>query len=49
MEDDVWIGAGVIILPRGTVSKGAVVGAGSVVNKDMPSYDIVAGSPARKI
>jgi acetyltransferase-like isoleucine patch superfamily enzyme len=49
IEDDVWIGAGAIIFPGITVSKGAIVGAGSVVNRDVPAYTIVGGSPAKEI
>lgn len=44
--DDVWIGARVIILPGVTVGKGAVIGAGAVVSKDVPDYAIVGGVPA---
>lgn len=47
--NDVWIGAGSIILRGVTISDGAVVGAGSVVTKDVPPYAIVAGNPARII
>ena len=47
IEDDVWIGANVIILKNVTISKGAVIGAGSVVTKDVPSYAIAAGNPAK--
>lgn len=49
IEDDVWIGAGVVILPGVTISKGAVIGASSVVNKDVAPYSIMAGVPAREI
>jgi maltose O-acetyltransferase len=49
IEDDVWIGTHTIILPGVRVGNGAVVGAGSVVTKDVPSYAIVAGNPARLI
>ena len=49
IKDDVWIGANVVILPGVTVSKGAIIGAGSVVTKDVPEYAIVIGSPARVI
>ena len=41
------VGANVIILKNVTISKGAVIGAGSVVTKDVPSYAIVAGNPAK--
>lgn len=49
VEDDVWIGAGAIILPGITVGKGSVVGAGSVVTKNVPPGVTVAGNPARII
>jgi len=46
--DDVWISANVIILPQvQRIGKGAVIGAGSVVTKDIDEYDIVAGNPAK--
>jgi maltose O-acetyltransferase len=46
IEDDVWIGAGVVIMPGIKLSKGTVVGANSIVTKDTNEYDIVVGSPA---
>lgn len=46
---DVWIGAGSIIRQGVTIGDGAVVGANSFVNRDVPPYTIVAGSPARVI
>jgi acetyltransferase-like isoleucine patch superfamily enzyme len=49
IEDDVWIGVAAIILPGVTIGKGAVVGAGTVVTKDVPAYAVVAGCPARII
>jgi maltose O-acetyltransferase len=49
IEDDVWIGARVIVLKGVHIGKGAILGAGSVVTKDVPSYSIVAGNPARVI
>jgi phosphonate metabolism protein (transferase hexapeptide repeat family) len=46
---DVWIGHGVIILPGVSIGHGAVVAAGAVVTKDVESYAIVAGVPAKRI
>jgi phosphonate metabolism protein (transferase hexapeptide repeat family) len=46
---DVWIGHGSTILSRRKIGTGAVVGAGSVVTKDVPPYAIVAGNPAQLI
>jgi len=47
IEDDVWIGTRVIILPGVTVHTGAIIGAGAVVTKDVPAYAVVGGNPAR--
>lgn len=49
IEDDVWIGANVIILGGVHIGRGAVIGAGSVVTKDVPSYAVVTGVPAKII
>lgn len=49
IEEDVWIGANVTILPGITIKKCAVVGAGSVVTKDLEAYGVYAGVPAKKI
>ncbi len=49
IEDDVWIGARVIILPGVTIGRGAIVAAGAVVTKDVESYSVVAGVPAKAI
>jgi maltose O-acetyltransferase len=49
VEDGAWIGQRVIVLPGRCIGKGAVVGAGSVVTKDVDPYMIVAGNPARVI
>ena len=47
--DDVWIGTRAIILPGIRVGDHAIVGAGSVVTKDVPDFAVVAGNPARVI
>ena len=47
--DDVWIGARVIILPGVNIGEGAIVGVGSIVTKDIPSYAICVGNPARVV
>ncbi len=47
--DRVWIGYRALVLPGVTIGEGAVVGAGSVVTKDVDPYSIVAGNPARKL
>lgn len=49
IEDYVFIGPRVIILPGVKVGEGAVVAAGAVVNKEIPSYTIVGGVPAQVI
>lgn len=45
--DDVWIGGNVTILPGVTVGSHSIIGACSVVTKDVPEYAIVAGNPAQ--
>lgn len=49
IEDDVWIGFNATILKGVTIGKGAIVGACSVVTKDVPPYTIVVGNPAKII
>ncbi|MFH1321456.1 MAG: acyltransferase [Bacteroidota bacterium] len=47
IEENVWIGNNVSILPGIRIGKGCVLGAGSVVTKDIPPYHVVFGNPAR--
>lgn len=49
IEEDVFIGINVTICNSVTIGKGAVVGAGSIVTKDIPPYQVWAGNPARFI
>jgi maltose O-acetyltransferase len=46
---DVWIGGGAIVLPGVTIGDRAVVGAGSVVTRDVPADAVVAGNPCRRL
>ena len=49
IEDDVWVGARVIVLPGIRIGKGSVIGAGAIVTKDVPPFSICVGNPARII
>lgn len=49
VSDHVSIGAGAIILPGITIGEGAIIGAGSVVTKDVPANETWVGNPARKL
>ena len=49
IKDDVWISYGSILLKGIKIGKGAIIGAGSVVTRDVPSYTLVAGNPAKPI
>jgi len=49
IEDDVWLGSGVIVLDGVRIGKGSVVGAGSVVTEDLAPFSIAVGSPARAV
>jgi maltose O-acetyltransferase len=49
VEDDVWIAINAVILAGVRIGKGSIIAAGSVVTKDVPSYSIVGGIPAKII
>ena len=45
--EDCWFGGGCIVLPGVAIGRGVTVGAGSVVTRDVPSFVVIAGNPAR--
>lgn len=47
IDDDCWIAANVTLLPGAKINRGCVVGAGALVNKEIPPYAVVAGVPAK--
>ena len=49
IQDDVWIGGRVTILPGVTIGTGAVIGAGAVVSRDVPPYAVAVGVPAKVV
>lgn len=49
IENDVWIGEGVVVLPNVTIGHHSIIGANSVVNKNIPAYSLVAGNPAKVV
>lgn len=49
IEDNVWLGEGVVILPGVIIGRGSVIGANSVVTKSIPEYTIAVGQPAKGI
>lgn len=49
IEDNVWLGEGVCVMPGVRIGRGAVIGANAVVTKDVPAYAVAGGVPARII
>ena len=49
IEDNVWIGEGVVIMPNVRIGRNAIVGANAVVTKDVPENTVIGGNPARII
>ncbi len=49
IQEDVWVGAQVVVLPGVTIGTGSIIGAGAVVSKDIPEYSIAAGVPAKVV
>lgn len=49
IEDDVWIGARVTILPGVVIGRGSIIGAGAVVSRDVPPFSVAVGNPCRVI
>ena len=49
IEDEVWLGTNVVVLPGVRIGKGAIVGAGSVVTRDLPSNSVAFGRPAKVV
>jgi acetyltransferase-like isoleucine patch superfamily enzyme len=49
IEDDVWIGAGAIVVGGVTIGAGSIVGAGAVVTRSIPPMTVAAGNPARTL
>jgi acetyltransferase-like isoleucine patch superfamily enzyme len=47
--DDVWLGAGAIVLDGVRIGKGCVIGAGALVTKDLPDYSVAVGVPAQVV
>ncbi|MGJ9405968.1 sugar O-acetyltransferase [Nesterenkonia aurantiaca] len=49
LEENVWLGGGVIVCPGVTIGRNAVIGAGAVVTRDIPANSVAVGNPARVI
>ncbi len=46
IENDVWIGSNVVIFPGIHIGQGSIIGAGAVVNRDVPRFSVAVGVPA---
>ena len=49
IEDDCWIGMNTLMTPGRHISKGTIIGMGSILTKDFPPYSVVGGNPAKLI
>jgi acetyltransferase-like isoleucine patch superfamily enzyme len=49
LEQDVWLGANVVVLKGVTIGRGAIIAAGAVVTQDVPAFSIWGGIPARRL
>lgn len=49
IEDDVWVGAGAIILKGVTIGRGSIIAAGALVIRNVPPYSIIGGMPAKRL
>lgn len=49
IEDDVWIGMNVLMTPGRHISKGSIIGGGTLLCKDFPEYSVVGGNPSKLI
>ena len=47
IENNVWIGANSVVLPGVQIGNHSVIGAGSIITKDIPPYSVAVGNPAR--
>ncbi len=49
VEDDVWLGSGVVVLPDVRIGRSSIIGAGSVVTNDIPAFSVAVGIPAKVV
>lgn len=49
IEDDVWLGAGATVLDGVKIGRGSIIGAGTLVTKDIPEYSVAVGVPAKVV